>query len=87
LGETEAFVLAQQVKAEYLIMDEKKGRIEAAKLGIKTIGILGILILSRRSGICDDLKNELVDLRLNAGFWINQKFYQEMLEIEKNEFS
>ena len=68
-------------------MDEKKGRIEAAKLGIKTIGILGILILCRRSGICNDLKKELDDLRLNAGFWVNQKLYQEMLEIEKNEFS
>lgn len=87
LGETEAIVLAQQVKADYLIMDEKKGRLEAAKLGIKTIGLLGILILCRRSGICTNLKAEMDDLRLNAGFWINEKLYQEVIEFERLEFS
>jgi len=68
-------------------MDEKKGRAEAAKLGIKTIGLPGILILCRRLGICQDLKMELDDLRLNAGFWINEKLYQEILEIQNKEFS
>ncbi|HRH35743.1 MAG TPA: DUF3368 domain-containing protein [Catalimonadaceae bacterium] len=87
MGETEAIVLAQQVKADYLIMDEKKGRLEAAKLGIKTIGLLGILILCRRSGICTNLKAEMDDLRLNAGFWINEKLYKEVIEFERLEFS
>ena len=30
---------------------------------------------------------ELDDLRLNAGFWINEKLYQEILEIQNKEFS
>ena len=86
IGETEAIVLSQQIRSDFLIMDEKKGRIEAEKLGIKTIGILGILIQCRRLGICSDLKTEMDDLRDKAGFWINENLYQEVISIEGKEF-
>jgi predicted nucleic acid-binding protein len=87
LGETEAIALSKKLHADFLIMDEKKGRIEASKLGIKTIGILGILIQCRRLGICPNLKLEIDDLKNVAGFWINDGLYSEMLEIEKREFN
>lgn len=86
IGETEAIVLSKQLNSDYLIMDEKKGRIEAERLEIKTIGILGILIQCRRSGLCSDLQKEMHDLKYDAGFWINDSLYKEILEIEKREF-
>lgn len=50
-GEAESIVLALEVKASYLLMDEKKGRAIAKKEGIKIIGLLGILILARQNGL------------------------------------
>ena len=86
LGETEAIVLSQQMGTDFLIMDEKKGRIEAEKLGIKTVGILGILIQCRRAGIISNLKAEMDDLIEKAGFWISEDLYQEIISIEAKEF-
>ena len=86
LGETEAIVLSQQMGTDFLIMDEKKGRIEAEKLGIKTVGILGILIQCRRAGIISNLKAEMDDLKTKAGVWISENLYQEVLSIEAKEF-
>lgn len=44
LGESEAIILAQEVNADVLLMDESKGRKIAQKLNIPLSGALGILI-------------------------------------------
>lgn len=44
VGEAEAIALAKQVKAELLIIDERSGTIVARVWGIKTVGLLGIII-------------------------------------------
>ncbi len=49
-GEAEAIVLSRELGAERLLIDEKKGREIAQKLGLKIIGLLGILVLAKRKG-------------------------------------
>ena len=44
LGESEAIILAQELNADVLLMDENKGRKIAKKLNITLSGALGILI-------------------------------------------
>jgi len=44
-GEAEAIILAEEAKADYLIVDERVARHIAASRGIRVIGILGILSL------------------------------------------
>ncbi|MEK6614848.1 MAG: DUF3368 domain-containing protein [Bacteroidota bacterium] len=82
-GESEAIALAQERKCDFLIIDEKKGRKIAEALGIKTIGIIGILIQLKREKIIHRVKPILDDLRENAGFWISEKLYHFVLESEK----
>jgi len=43
-GEAEAIALAKQVKAELLIIDERNGTLAARVWGIKTVGLLGVII-------------------------------------------
>ena len=44
IGEAEAIALAKQVKAELLIIDERSGTTAARVWGIKTVGLLGVII-------------------------------------------
>ena len=51
LGESEAIILAQELNADVLFMDEKKGREVASKLNIPLSGTLGVLIDSFDTGL------------------------------------
>ena len=82
-GESEAIAIAKEKQADFLIIDEKKGRQIAEGLGIKTIGIIGILIQLKREKIILKIKPDLDDLRDNAGFWISEKLYRFILKSEK----
>jgi predicted nucleic acid-binding protein len=42
-GEREAIQLAEERHADLLLMDERKGRLEAKRRGLKTTGTLGVL--------------------------------------------
>jgi len=69
-GESAAIVLCLNQKADVLLIDESLGREVAARLGVRTIGILGILVEARRRRFIPDVKTILQRLETEAGFWI-----------------
>ncbi len=79
-GESEAIVLAQELHAEWLIMDEKLGRQFARRLNINTIGLLGVLIKAKKEGIVNLIKPILDKLIDQAGFWIADDVYHMILQ-------
>lgn len=50
-GEREAIFLAEELGADAILMDEKDGRREAAKLGFTTIGTLSVLDRAAETGL------------------------------------
>jgi len=79
-GEAEAIALAAELKADLLLLDERKGRMVASHLGLKFIGILGVLIEAKRGGLIPAIKPIMDDLIRRAGFWISQKLYDSVLQ-------
>lgn len=79
-GEAEAIVLSRELGAERLLIDEKKGREIAQKLGLKIIGLLGILVLAKRKGHITLLKPILEKLVKEANFYIHPKLYEKILK-------
>ena len=70
-GESEAIVLARETGADFVLMDERLGRSAARNLGLKVVGLVGVLIEARERGLISDA-NELIDqLHRQAGFWIS----------------
>ena len=60
-GEREAILLAQEERADLLLIDERQGRLEARRRGLATTGTLGVLL----AGAKRDLVNaESAFLRL-----------------------
>ena len=82
-GEAEAIALAIELKADYLLMDETKGRQIAESYGVKVIGIIGVLIKAKEEGLIAEVKPYLQKLVNEAGFWLNPKLIKTILEIVK----
>jgi predicted nucleic acid-binding protein len=63
-GEAQAIALAVELKAERLIVDERRARQVAHKLGVRTVGVLAVLVESKHRGLVplvSPLLTELAD--------------------------
>lgn len=80
-GESEAIVLSQEIHADLLLIDERAGAKKAKELGLKTIGLLGVLVKAKEMGLIASLKPILHELETKAGFWISEKLKKAVLEI------
>ncbi len=78
-GEAEAITLALEVKADFLLMDERLGRDTAQHLGIRCLGLVGVLIEAKNRGLIDKVKPIIVALRDLAGFRISQNLFERVI--------
>ncbi|MDA1190170.1 MAG: DUF3368 domain-containing protein [Candidatus Poribacteria bacterium] len=79
-GEAEAIVLANEVKADALIIDERMGTSIARSEGIEVTGLIGILIRAKEEGLIPQVRPILDELIQDAGFWISDAVYAFALE-------
>ncbi len=80
LGEAEAIALARELNADRLLIDERKGRAVASRLGIKLTGVLGVLIVAKRRGLISEIKpliDELIDI---SRFRVSDELYDRVLQ-------
>ncbi len=76
-GEAEAIALALHSSARILI-DEKRGRNAARKLGLEIRGTLGLLAEAKNKSIIRSVK-ECIDELLEAGYYLDYKLIEEVL--------
>lgn len=78
-GEAEAITLAIDLGIKLLVMDEKIGRERAKDLGLKTVGVLGVLLNAKKNGCIKSLKDSMTALRDEIGFFISDDLYRQIL--------
>jgi len=78
-GESEAIILALELKTELLLIDERKGRAEAQMLGIKITGLLGVLLEGKTKGLIIAVKPLMDRLIEDSDFWISHVLYDKIL--------
>jgi predicted nucleic acid-binding protein len=78
-GESEAIALALELKAEELLIDERLGRREAARLGLSMTGVLGVLLIAKRRGLIPTIRPVMDELITVAKFRVSSQLYAEVL--------
>jgi predicted nucleic acid-binding protein len=79
-GEAEAIALAVEIEADLILLDERKGREIASRLGLKAIGLLGVVVEAKQRGLIVAAKPVVDELIHKAGFWIGQDLYDYILK-------
>ena len=80
-GEAEAIVLALEMKAEQVLIDERRGRMIAARLNLHYTGILGVLVEAKSQGFISTVEPLLDELINKAGFWVAEPLYKSVLRL------
>ena len=76
-GEQEAILLAEQIEAELIILDDKAARQIASERGLRIIGLLGIIKDAAQLGLLD-LRVTFERLQ-EAGFWAAPSLLERLL--------
>lgn len=78
LGQAQAIALARERGAELLIVDDRRSRAVAARLGLPHVGLLALLLEGKRRGKLKALAPLLDDID-PYGHWVGEDVYRRAL--------
>ena len=78
-GELEVIIGAKECNLPLAVIDERTARKMASNFLVDTIGILGILVLAKKQGLIECLKQE-IDLLRSNGYRISDALYHQILD-------
>ena len=78
-GEASAIALALKNPGCRLVIDERKGRLVAKAMGLKIVGLLGVVVKAKELGVITSGKTILDKLEIH-GFWLSEKLKRQLLE-------
>lgn len=79
-GEIEALAIASAIPDAILLIDERRGRRAARMLGIRTTGVLGLLIWAKKEGHITSLAAAIHDLQTKDRFFMDPEIVRQALQ-------
>ena len=80
-GEAETIALALELEAHLVLLDEREGRRAAQRLGLRVVGVVGILLEARACGAVKAVRPHLEALRQTAGFYLDDAVCDRALSL------
>ena len=79
-GELEAIVLAQELSADFVVLDDLLARRKAQRLEINVIGTLGLLLLIEKRGLltAEKVWQKITLLTRQHGLYLSPKILQQI---------
>jgi len=78
-GEAEVLLLARELNADLILLDEEKARKSAVIAGFEIMGLLGLFILAKNLGLIHEVR-PLVDELMIKKFRISDKIIEKTLK-------
>lgn len=75
-----AIALAIELKADRLLIDERKGRRLAQSEGVPVIGLLGLILLAKRKGLITNARELIEKLVAEAGVYLDPDLVTRALQ-------
>lgn len=72
--------MAFDLQADLLLLDEMEGRHAAQRLGLRVLGVVGVLLQAKSRGEIEQVGPYLEALRQSAGFYLSDALVQAALE-------
>jgi len=76
---SETIALGIQLGATLVLMDERDGRNRARRQGLRSMGVVGVLLLAKERGLIPEVRPRLDALHGKAGFWLSDPVYRQAL--------
>ena len=77
-GEAEAIILAREIQADFVVLDDAVAHRLAVDHGTRVVGVMGLLLYAKQLGKIPVVQPLLDDLR-TAGFFIDEALYHLLL--------
>lgn len=78
-GEAAAIALALEQGHIQILMDERDGRAKAKMLGVRPVGVLGVLLRAKKQGDLASVKIVMQALKTEAGFFIANDLFEAII--------
>jgi predicted nucleic acid-binding protein len=78
-GESAALSLALEIRADAILIDERRGHSAASQLGLTAVGVFGVLLQAKAKGLVPELRSIIDRLDRDAGFFMSAELREEVL--------
>lgn len=78
-GEVEVMILAKEIAADVVIIDDANAKKHAKYLGLPVTGTLGVLVKAKQKGYIDELK-PILQRMVEKGIYISQSLIELCLK-------
>ena len=83
-GEAEVLILAKEIDADLVILDEIIGRRYAKRFDINLTGTIGVLLKAKEKGLITSIKILMEEL-VEKGTWLNPKLISKVIKMANEE--